>query len=109
MAQQAPIGFGNRLGQVKPPAHLLKFFSITHNCLLLYLINESRRRVKPVNHSTIQRYPQFGIIAEFRRLRINCQLIPELCAQKPSLKFAIKSPQLTEHGPGCLRIQVLVH
>jgi hypothetical protein len=35
MAEQAAIGFGDGLGQVKSPAHSLKFFSITHNYLLL--------------------------------------------------------------------------
>jgi hypothetical protein len=31
MAEQAAIGFGNRLGQIKSPAHFLKFIGSTHN------------------------------------------------------------------------------
>jgi hypothetical protein len=31
MAEQAAIGFGNRLGQIKPSAHLFKFSGSTHN------------------------------------------------------------------------------
>jgi hypothetical protein len=31
MTKQTTIRFGNRLGQVKPFAHMLKFFSSAHN------------------------------------------------------------------------------
>jgi hypothetical protein len=31
MAKQAAIRLGNRLGQIKPPAHCFKFIKITHN------------------------------------------------------------------------------
>jgi hypothetical protein len=37
MAKQAPIRFGDGLGQIKPLFHPFKFISITHSYLLLWV------------------------------------------------------------------------